>query len=140
MQQGPCSYARPLRTLNLDKPVYLLPVMDQELGKKIIALRQRVVANFDASNWEEVGFLTGHSTTIDRYPRLLRSLNWGDEDYSGNVLGVLRRIAEKDPKAFHTFQQYVDERFPGESEYVRPNLPSVELLLRQTYFRFQMSQ
>jgi hypothetical protein len=92
--------------------------MDQELGKKIIALRQRVVANFDASNWEEVGLLTGHSSTIDRYPRLLRSLNWGDEDYGGNVLGVLRRIAEKDPKAFHTFQQYVDERFPGESEYV----------------------
>jgi hypothetical protein len=92
--------------------------MDQELGKKVIALRQRVVANFDASNWEEAGLLTGHSTTIDRYPRLLRSLNWGDEDYSGNVLGVLRRIAEKDPKAFSTFQQYVDEHFPGESEYV----------------------
>ena len=92
--------------------------MDQALGKKIIALRQRVVANFDASNWEEVGLLTGHSSTIDSYPRLLRSLNWGDEDYAGNVLGVLRRIAEKDPKAFRTFEQYVDERFPGESEYV----------------------
>jgi hypothetical protein len=92
--------------------------MDQTLGKKIIALRQRVVANFDASNWEEVGLLTGHSSTIDNYPRLLRSLNWGDEDYGGNVLGVLRQIAEKDPKAFRTFEQYVDERFPGESEYV----------------------
>ena len=76
--------------------------MDQALGKKIIALRQRVVANFDASNWEEVGLLTGQSSAIDSYPRLLRSLSWGDEDYAGNVLGVLRRIAEKDPKAFRT--------------------------------------
>lgn len=92
--------------------------MDQALGKKIIALRQRVVANFDASNWEEIGLLTGHSSTIDNYPRLLRSLNWGDEDYGGNVLGVLRRIAEKDPKAFRVVEQYVDEHFPGESEYV----------------------
>jgi AbiJ N-terminal domain 5 len=81
-------------------------------------LRQRVVANFDAGNWEEVGLLTGQSTTIDRYPRLLRSLNWGDEDYSGNVLGVLRRIAEKNQKAFRVFEQYVDEHFPGEAEFV----------------------
>jgi hypothetical protein len=92
--------------------------MDQELGKKIIALRQRIVANFDAGHWEEVGLLTGQSSTIDRYPRLIRSLNWGDEDYAGNVLGVLRRIAEKDPKAFRVFEDYVDQRFPGESEYV----------------------
>lgn len=92
--------------------------MDQVLGKKIIALRQRIVANFDAGNWEEVGLLTGQSNTIDRYPRLIRSLNWGDEDYGGNVLGVLRRIAENDPKAFRIFEQYVDEHFPGDSEYV----------------------
>jgi AbiJ N-terminal domain 5 len=92
--------------------------VDQALGKKIIALRQRVVANFDAGNWEEVGLLTGHSRTIDTYPRLLRSLNWGDEDYGGNVLGVLRRIAESDPNAFRIIEQYVDERFPGEAEYV----------------------
>jgi len=63
--------------------------MDQQLGKRIIALSQRVVANFDAGNWEEAGLLTGHSSTIDNYPRLLRSLNWGDQDYNGNVLGVL---------------------------------------------------
>jgi hypothetical protein len=81
-------------------------------------MRQRVVAGFDASNWEEVGLLTGHSETITKYPRLLRSLSWGDEDYSGNVLGVLRRIAEADPKAFRIIEQYVDEHFPGESEYI----------------------
>src|SRR5262249_179993 len=93
-------------------------MVDQALGKKIIALRQRVVANFDAGSWEEVGLLTGHSETIDTYPRLLRSLSWGDEDYGGNVLGVLRRIAETDPKAFRIIEKYVDDRFPGESEYV----------------------
>lgn len=51
--------------------------MDQKLGKQIIALRQRIVANFDAGNWEEVGLLTGQSETIDDYPRLYRSLQWG---------------------------------------------------------------
>ena len=92
--------------------------MDKALGQRIVGLRQRVVANFRAENWREVGLLTGHSETIDSYPRLLRSLNWGDEDYSGNVLGVLRTIAEDDPKAFRTIEEYMDEHFPGESEYV----------------------
>ncbi|MGE3509629.1 MAG: hypothetical protein AB7N65_12185 [Vicinamibacterales bacterium] len=92
--------------------------MDQALGKRIIALRQRVVAGFDAGNWEEVGLLTGQSETITRHPRLLRSLSWGDEDYAGNVLVVLRRIAEANPPALRLIEQYVDEHFPGESEYV----------------------
>lgn len=92
--------------------------MDLDIGKRVIALRQRVVAGFDAGNWEEVGLLTGLSETINSYPRLLRSLNWGDEDYSGNVLGVLHQIARAHPAAFRTIEKYVDERFPGESEYV----------------------
>ena len=92
--------------------------MDKELGKRIIALRQSIVANFKAEDWEEVGLLSGHSETIDTYPRLLRSLNWGDEDYAGNVLGVLRQIAEEDQKAFHAIEQFVQQKFPGDSEYV----------------------
>src|SRR5262249_56909780 len=85
---------------------------------KIVGLSQRVVANFDYGNWTEVGLLTGLSEAIDAYPRLLRSLNWGDPDYSGNVLGFLRMIAERSPKAFHAFEQYVEQRFPEKSEYV----------------------
>ena len=92
--------------------------MDKELGKQIIALRQSIVANFNAGHWEEVGLLSGHSETIDNHPRLLRSLSWGDEDYAGNVLAVLRQIAEEDPKAFHVIEQFVQQKFPGDSEYI----------------------
>lgn len=92
--------------------------MDQVLGKRIIALSRRIVANFDAGNWDEVGLLTGYSKTIDNYPRLLRSLSWGDEDYAGNVLGVLKRIAERDLAAFFAMESYVEETFPGESEFI----------------------
>ena len=92
--------------------------MDKELGKRIIALRQAIIGNFNAGHWEEVGLLTGRSETIDTYPRLLRSLSWGDEDYAGNVLGVLRQIAEEDAKAIRTIEQFVQEHFPGDSEYI----------------------
>jgi hypothetical protein len=74
--------------------------MDKHLGKRIISLRQAIVANFNAGNWEEVGLMTGQSEAIATYPRLLRSLSWGDEDYAGNVLGVLRQIAEEDVMPF----------------------------------------
>ena len=92
--------------------------MDVALGKRIIELREKVVANFDAGNWEEVGLLTGESERINRHARLLRSLSWGDEDYAGNVLSVLRRIAEDDLKKLKIIEAYVDEHFPGEARYV----------------------
>jgi len=92
--------------------------MEKRLGRRIIALRQRVIATFDEVTWEEVGLLTGCSETIDSYPRLLRSLHFGDDDYAGNVLGLLRAIAEEDMHAFQTIEQFVNERFPGEEEYV----------------------
>ena len=74
------------------------------------------MSSFDRANWEEVGLLTGHSDSIVGHPRLFQSLNWGDSDYSGNVLSVLRRIAEADPKAFREFEYYVNEKYPDESE------------------------
>lgn len=93
--------------------------MDEKLGKKIVDVGQRIVANFNTGHWTEVGLLTGHSETIDKYPRLLRSLDWGDSDYSGNVLGVLRYIAESDPRAFQKVERYVNERFPDTTtEYI----------------------
>ena len=79
-------------------------------------LGQRIVSAFNRGDWEELGLLTGHSETIDNYPRLLRSLDWGDSDYSGNVLGVLRQVAESDPKAFREIENYVNRKYPDQSE------------------------
>ena len=92
--------------------------MDQFLGKHIIGMRQRIVANFEAENWEEIGLLTGHSKLINGYPRLLRSLHWHDEDYGANVLGLLRKLAETDLEAVQVIETYLNDHFPGESEFI----------------------
>jgi hypothetical protein len=92
--------------------------IDVALGNRIITLRERVVANFDAGNWEELGLLTSHSDTINHHHRLLRSLHWNDEDYAGNALTVLRRIVEDDPRTLPIIEAYLDDKFPGESHYV----------------------
>ena len=91
---------------------------DYELGKRILALRERVVADFNAGDWEEVGLLTGYSDMISKHPRLLRSLSWGDEDYAGNALTLIKRIAEQDENAFAIIEKHVAEKYPEESQFI----------------------
>lgn len=91
---------------------------DFELGKRILALRDRVVADFDSGDWEEIGLLTGHSEQISRHPRLLRSLAWGDEDYAGNALKIIKQIADEDQEAFELFERHVAEKYPEESQFI----------------------
>ena len=93
-------------------------MVDYELGKRILALRERVVADFDAGDWEEIGLLTGSSDLISSHPRLLRSLAWGDEDYAGNALNIIKRIAEQDENSFIIFENHVVEKYPEESQFV----------------------
>lgn len=92
--------------------------MDTGLGNRLIELRARIVDGFDTGNWEEVGLLTGATELITRHPRLLRSLSWGDEDYVGNVLIVLRRIVESDQRTLPIIEAYLDENFPIKSTYI----------------------
>lgn len=92
--------------------------MDTVLGNRLIELRARIVDGFDAASWEELGLLTGAWELIARHPRLLRSLSWGDEDYAGNVLTVLRLIVERDPRTLPVIESYLNEHFPGDSIYI----------------------
>lgn len=92
--------------------------MDIAIGNRLIDLRARIASGFDVGNWEEIGLLTGASDVISHHSRLLRSLSWGDEDYAGNVLTVLRRIVEQDPRTLPVIESYVDKHFPGEGTYI----------------------
>ena len=86
--------------------------------KRILALRDRVVAEFNSGDWAEVGLLTGHSSLINGHSRLLRSLSFGDEDYSGNVLMIIVGISEQDEPALAVFEQFVAEKYPGDEQYI----------------------
>jgi hypothetical protein len=92
--------------------------MDVALGNRLIELRARIVAGFDSGNWEELGLLTGASDLINKDSRLLRSLDWGDEDYDSNVLTILRRIVEQYPESLSIIDAYMDEHFPGDDMFI----------------------
>ena len=92
--------------------------MNVEQGKYILELRNRIVSHFDSTNWGEIGLLTGFDDYISNHPRLLRSLEWGDEDYSGNVLDFLKLIAQENKGVLSTIEAYLDDNFPDETQYI----------------------
>jgi hypothetical protein len=109
--------------------------VDIEIGKRIIALRGRVVGNFNAGNWEEVGLLTGQTDIINGHSRLLRSLSWNDEDYAGNVLEVLRMISEVDMTALDTFERYLNDNFPSEGYYISAKPAELKITFAPNVFQ-----
>ena len=60
--------------------------MKNKNAQLIIELKRRIEEDFTFGNWEEIGLLTGCSHIISSHPRSLKSLHFGDEDYSGNII------------------------------------------------------
>jgi len=77
-----------------------------ERGKKILVLSRAVQDTFTSSEWTEIGYLTGMDEWIDRHPRLLRSLNWGDPDYKGHAMDAVARILDQDSANLKILVQY----------------------------------
>ncbi len=75
--------------------------------KKILPLKDYAVNEFTDENWLELGILTNCSDIIQNHPRLLRSLHWGDPDYSGCVLDVLISIVERDIGNLEFIENYI---------------------------------
>src|SRR6185437_4332431 len=95
--------------------------VDAQTRRKVLALSETAVANFDAGNWLELGTLTGSYELITTHDRLLRSLRFGDPDYSGCALQVLMKIVEIEPVNYDDIEKYIDGKFGGGGECVSSN-------------------
>jgi AbiJ N-terminal domain 5/Abortive infection C-terminus len=74
--------------------------------KKTLILARAVEATFSSSEWTEVGYLTETNEWIDRHPRLLRSLSWGDPDYKGHVIEAVNYILSKNKDNLRLLVEY----------------------------------
>ncbi len=92
--------------------------MNLEDGKRIIAVKEKIISNFTTEHWQDIGMLTESSNLINNHSRLLRSLWWGDEDYSGNVIEVLRKILETNQSSLKVLEDYLNEKFTNETHYI----------------------
>lgn len=82
--------------------------------KRLIDLSRMAVANFNAGDWQTLGAHTGQMTMITGHDRLLRSLSFGDPDYSGNAHGVMFQLVEADHGNLQIIEDYIASTY-GES-------------------------
>jgi len=54
-------------------------------GPLMLAMQRAIVADFNSTDWQELGYLTGFHDYIRGHARLLRSLGFGDKDYGACV-------------------------------------------------------
>ncbi len=66
--------------------------VDAKASQALVAIARAIEAVFSKGDWLMLGLITDSQDVITGHRRLLRSLEWGDEDYSGNVLEVLPSI------------------------------------------------
>jgi len=74
--------------------------------QQTLAIGKAIEATFTSSEWVELGLLTATDEYIDSHPRLLRSLNWGDNDYKGHVLDAVGVILERDSGNLRILVEY----------------------------------
>lgn len=74
-----------------------LPTDKKSRGQAILAIQKAIESEFDESDWKGLGYQTGTSEWIKSHPRLLRSLQWGDDDYAGHILDAVEQCLEEDP-------------------------------------------
>lgn len=89
--------------------------MSQYNANLILDLKRRIEEDFTTGNWEEIGLLTDTSHLITGHPRLLRSLNFGDQDYGGNVISVLRSMSDYNPNSLSALKEYLDKWYPDQN-------------------------
>ena len=87
--------------------------IEPEQQKRLLPLKQEVAKGFEKENWLELGAMTGCIDVVQGHDRLLRSLSWGDPDYSGNVLDVLMSMVQRDPTNLEVIESYVAKKFEG---------------------------
>ena len=95
-----------------------MPSIDPDIGKKLIALKNHIVAGFNDSHWRELGMLTNHLGAVEQHPRLLRSLSFGDDDYDSHVLSMLQKMVATDPDYLNVIAEYVQSKCPEAGEYI----------------------
>lgn len=93
-------------------------ITDKPTGKQLVALKNQIVECFHESDWLELGALTETLDIIQRHPRLLRSLSWGDEDYDGNVLTMLKTMIDADTQNYAIIQDYLSRKCPETGEFI----------------------
>lgn len=87
-------------------------------GRQLVALKNQVVQGFNASHWRELGAITETLDAVTSHSRLLRSLGWGDDDYEGHALQMLKDMIDARPDNYALMLDYISRTCPEGGEFI----------------------
>ena len=76
----------------------------------ILALKRAIVATFNHDKWIELGYITGLEEKICSHPRLLKSLAWGNSDYSECIVNLLEEVKVSSEETFNKIINFVNPK------------------------------
>lgn len=98
--------------------------VNAETRKRLLALVDVAVENFDNGDWKALGVHTGSSDLVEGNDRLLRSLFFSDPDYEGCAHSVMLRIVERDHANLPIIDEFIGKKYggPGVSVSTAPSV------------------
>ena len=78
--------------------------------QRLFALHEYIHDHFTKADWIKLAYLTNSLDIIEDHPRLLRSLDFDDDDYEGNCLHVLSKLTEGNDHRLAIIEQFVAEK------------------------------
>lgn len=82
----------------------------RQKAHRLFALHEFIRAYFTKSDWIKLGYLLDSQELIEEHPRLLRSLDFKDDDYDGNILQVLSKIIGENQGNLLEIERFVEEK------------------------------
>ncbi|MCK8491923.1 MULTISPECIES: hypothetical protein [Spirosoma] len=86
---------------------------------RLFALHEFIQDHFTKSDWIKVAYLTDSLELIEDHPRLLRSLDFKDDDYEGNSLQVLSKLLSESSSNLYEIERFVEAKKATMSRSVR---------------------
>ncbi|QHV95395.1 hypothetical protein [Spirosoma endbachense] len=77
---------------------------------RLFALHEFIQDHFTKSDWIKVAYLTDSLELIEDHPRLLRSLDFKDDDYEGNSLQVLSKLISESSGNLYEIERFVETK------------------------------
>ncbi|GAB4015600.1 hypothetical protein [Spirosoma koreense] len=77
---------------------------------RLFALHEFIRDYFTKSDWIKLAYLTDNLELIEDHPRLLRSLDFKDDDYEGNSLQVLSKLINESNSNLYEIERFVEAK------------------------------
>lgn len=92
---------------------------NKQITLRLFALHEFIRDHFTKSDWIKIAYLTDNVDLIEDHPRLLRSLDFKDNDYEGNSLQVLSKLISESNSNLYEIERFVEAKKATLTQLVR---------------------